>query len=311
MDYRRFLGRTTLEVLPYFGGSRVVSGERRLRVKGSVTAGWWSFQIDGRFASARERAEAPDLSRLPRQLGHWAQGWLFSPAREPRRLFLQPASQPELCTPVSGRSWHDGSLLFDACEFESEVEESVRLALEQRRSLTGIRGVGSGLRMAFAYALTLGIAERRGLVVSPHEIVTQSLVIADQGEAAATRYLEQVQERRDAERERLQGRQPRSRSSGRVRARLEVEAFGERVGRALDAAGAELLRCRAVDEGLLEVSFRFLDERFISLVDQQTLRVFDAGICLSGEDRQLNLESLPSVIREAVNNGELFITRHF
>ena len=60
---------------------------------------------------------------------------------------------------------------------------------------------------------------------------------------------------------------------------------------------------------MLEVTYRFLGERFISIIDEHSLQVIDAGICLSGSDRMVTLESLPSVIREGYENGELNITR--
>jgi hypothetical protein len=84
----------------------------------------------------------------------------------------------------------------------------------------------------------------------------------------------------------------------------------DRVFRALDAAGASLLGQRDLGNGSLEVTFTFSGERFISVVDARTLQVYDAGICLSGEDRLVNLDSLPSVIREAIETSRLVITRH-
>jgi hypothetical protein len=37
--------------------------------------------------------------------------------------------------------------------------------------------------------------------------------------------------------------------------------------------------------------------------------VLDAGICLSGSDRMVTLDSLPSVIKEAIDTDQLNITR--
>jgi hypothetical protein len=62
----------------------------------------------------------------------------------------------------------------------------------------------------------------------------------------------------------------------------------------------------------MEVSWRFLNERFTSIVEGLTLQVLDAGICLGhpAQDRLLTLDSLPAVVREAVNTGRLVILRH-
>jgi hypothetical protein len=78
----------------------------------------------------------------------------------------------------------------------------------------------------------------------------------------------------------------------------------------LDAAGAALLGSRMVRDYGLEVTFRFMGERFISVVDPLSFNVIDAGICLSGADRQVSLDSLPSVIKEAIDTDQLHITRH-
>jgi hypothetical protein len=53
-----------------------------------------------------------------------------------------------------------------------------------------------------------------------------------------------------------------------------------------------------------------MDERFISIVDADSLQVVDAGVCLAGADSKVTLESLPSVIREAIDTDVLVITRH-
>ena len=58
----------------------------------------------------------------------------------------------------------------------------------------------------------------------------------------------------------------------------------------------------------IEVRYDLDGERFVSIVDVDSLQVVDAGICLSGSDRELTLESLPSVIREAMRTGRLNIT---
>lgn len=45
------------------------------------------------------------------------------------------------------------------------------------------------------------------------------------------------------------------------------------------------------------------------MVAADSLNVLDAGICLDGADGALTLESLPGVIREAVETGALVVTR--
>ena len=51
-------------------------------------------------------------------------------------------------------------------------------------------------------------------------------------------------------------------------------------------------------------------KHFSSTVHADTLQVIDAASASQGSDRELTLDSLPSVIREAVRDDILHITRH-
>jgi hypothetical protein len=82
----------------------------------------------------------------------------------------------------------------------------------------------------------------------------------------------------------------------------------DRAATALHVAGAVLRDSRWLSGDLLEVRYDYLDDRFVTVVDGETLRVVDAGICLAGHDDRLTLESLPGVIAEAVRTYRLEIT---
>jgi hypothetical protein len=86
---------------------------------------------------------------------------------------------------------------------------------------------------------------------------------------------------------------------------------------ALKVSGADLIDVRNscnVNEKI--VQYRFRDMRFECVVDRNTLRIIDAGICLTDEstgekgDSYFTLESLPGVIDEAINRNRLVIYRH-
>jgi hypothetical protein len=55
-----------------------------------------------------------------------------------------------------------------------------------------------------------------------------------------------------------------------------------------------------------------MNERFSAIVDAATLQVIDSGICLGHPPRDdlITLESLPSVIKEAVDTHQLVMLRH-
>ena len=84
----------------------------------------------------------------------------------------------------------------------------------------------------------------------------------------------------------------------------------------LAAAGAQLLDWQPSGNGSqATVRFRFLGHRFRSVVQIPSLRVLEAGICLTdahtGErgDSRFTLASLPGVIRQAERQRQLVILR--
>ena len=58
------------------------------------------------------------------------------------------------------------------------------------------------------------------------------------------------------------------------------------------------------------MTYDFLGERFVSLVRADSLQVVDAGVCLAGADGLVTLDSLPSLLREAIDTEQLVVTRH-
>ena len=90
-----------------------------------------------------------------------------------------------------------------------------------------------------------------------------------------------------------------------------TETAEDRADQALEKAGATFESARHLRQHQLEVIFSFMGERFISLVDEDTLQVLDSGICLGHPpaDEQLTLDSLPAVIKEAIDTDRLVILR--
>ncbi|HEU5059206.1 MAG TPA: hypothetical protein VFU21_21885 [Kofleriaceae bacterium] len=305
VDFRSFLAPAEPVVLPYFGGSRVEAADRRLRVAAPVEPGWWRFRVDGRRATALEPADPVDLSDRPAVRGHHAAGWLFASGRDVHRIALPPAEEPAPLARVTGRVWHSGDLLFDTIDFEDEAEEAARRALEDGQGIGEVRGVPPSLRAAFGFALADAIGRALDIPISPREAGGRVQELAAGGRPAAEALLRALAEER-----RRHDAEARARE---VRARVR-ERRGDPVDladAALDAAGARMLSCRRIGGGNLEVRFQLDGERFVSIISGHSLQVLDAGICLSGADRQLTLDSLPSVIREAIETDRLNITRRW
>jgi hypothetical protein len=200
--------------------------------------------------------------------------------------------------PVVARRWPSGELLFEGWDFESGVEDAVRERFERRGNLAEVRGASAALRGAFGYAVLLRVGAEAGVPVRPAEARGRLAVLADHGEPAAREFLGLLH----AEREEVR---PLSRQAV---SRPADERSTVRAADALHAAGAALRACRALAGNQLEVRYDLDGEQFVSIVDARTLQVYDAGICLDGADRELTLESLPSVIREAARTGQLNIT---
>jgi hypothetical protein len=308
-DYKRFLAATpTTAVLPYLGGPFVDAPDRRLKAVGATAPGYWRFEISGRTASAVETADPPDLGDLPAVRGYWVAGYLVGDRAVAHRLSLWPSDEPRRFTPVVARRWAGGALLFDAEDFETGVENDVRAAFDGRAAGLGdLAGVPAALRAAFGYAVMLRMSTTLRIPVRPVQLRWHIGELAAMGDAAAVRILTGSNERREAEPNRVEQWRA-ARTDARLRAASSRERVLDRAVLALHGAGAVLRDIRWLSGDLLEVRFDFLDDRFVTVVDGETLRVVDAGICLAGHDDRLTLESLPGVIAEAVRTFRLEIT---
>lgn len=318
MDYRKFLGKVESAVLPYFGGASVDAPSRRLRVSTPPAPGWWRFDVQGRTATAREPAGPEGLGGLPLIRGHLWGTRLVRAGAVAEPVHLLPEEEPPRFSPVRARRWHDGSLVFEEVEFEGEAEGTARLMLEEGRTLAEVKAVPASLRAAFGYAVLEGTSRALGIRFSPVEVRGQVLSVSEGGRLEAEARLRALVSEREAHVRAVEARllaleaqRQRVEEAARLDARRPRQAQGvTRVERALESAGARLLDTRRLGSERLEVTFGFMGERFISIVEADSLQVVDAGICLAGSDREVNLESLPSVIREAIEDDVLVITRH-
>jgi hypothetical protein len=131
----------------------------------------------------------------------------------------------------------------------------------------------------------------------------------------------EVERRRieEAERRAKEERQRQLREQlgdGALRRAVAQEDFEEAAKAALLVGGGVYLDHRRGRPGEMVVRYRVATRRLECVCDARTLRVVDAGICLtdhrSGEkgDRYFTLESLPAVVQEAINRNKLVVWRH-
>ena len=318
MDYRRFLAGTEPVVLPYFGGTRVDAADRRFRVDATIAPGWWRFQIDRRRAVPLEPASEVELGSLPVMRGHWANGWVVAGGRELGRIALPPDDEPPACSKVVARRWYSGDWLFETIEFEDDAELAARRALEARTALGDVRGVVPSLRAAFGYVLGFAIARELQIEVAMRELTPRVVEIADGGTEVVRAMFEELLAQREHERQeaiRIAALTAHQRRLENVVKTAQVKQRARdpraRADDVLDAAGARLLNCRSVDRGArLDITWELDGTRFMTVVEAETLQVVDPGICLSGAHRVLTLDAMPSVVREAIEEHHLNITRH-
>jgi hypothetical protein len=316
MDYKKFLGKTDELVLPSFGGVTVSAKGRTLRLEEPLEAGWWRFVVKGRQATPQGRAdeEAPDLGGLSVVRGHLVSGVrLVTDEGIVHDVQFPPPDEPELFAPCTARRWHSGELLFDGIEFEEEAEEAARRALEDGETLEAVKGVPASLRAAFAYALVESASAHLQIPVVPLEVRHQILALAHGGRERAEATLRALADRRqEAERARTARANAPADAAAAARVANVLAGWSDRTTRvheALRSAGAQLLRMRGLSNDQSEVTYRFMGSRFLAVVHAQTLNVIDAGVCLDGADSALTLDSLPGVIREAIDTGQLVVTR--
>jgi hypothetical protein len=291
-------------VLPYFGGLSVMTADRRLRVHPRVAAGWWGFEVEGRNATPKEEAEPIDLGNLPSVRGHLVGDWLFTAGTSVERVLLMQ-SEPEMFAVAKARRWYSGDHLLEEIGFDDEPELAARAAwFAGASTLAGTKGIAPSLRAAFGFAVVRREAARMGVEVSPREVILRAHEVAS-GTRTPESIVHELEARRfDISQHRFTAVRRSHASEAATLANAEA-----RVCAALEPTGADVLGVRHMGDRSLEVRFRFEGEHFIAVVDWESLHVYDSGICLSGHDEMLGLDALPAVIREAIDDDALNITR--
>jgi hypothetical protein len=309
LSWKDLLGDTGVVVAPWIGGRTIHRGGRAWTIDGGLPEehGWFRFRTTSRKATCESAAEAePDVlfGRTPGYLV--GDRFVQEAARvdpDPSRI-AQAAPRIHLIEPglerfarvSGGTAFEGGPWIYAGQEMPLGPEAEVALAYEDRRaSVLDVRAVPPALDAAFRMETW-----RR--------------------EEAARRRAELERRRREAEEERA--RQERRKElverlgDGAGRREMARVDFGEAARSALAIGGAEYLdHRRARARGEMVVRFRFLGRRFECTTDE-ALHIVDAGICLTdhetGErgDGYFTLESLPSVIREAEDQGALVVFRH-
>jgi hypothetical protein len=273
MDYTQFLQRQDEMLrLPCFGGKSVCDDTLTYRLRETLQPGWYQFRKSGRYLDVDSPIEPEtDKWKLPRVTGYVMNGRIIGNDFQARLFGLPSDMDLPKFAPVSARKWFDGHILYEEQEFETEVETKVRDAFDEERSIEEIKGVTPALTHTFLLEST-----QRALA-------------------------------REAER---RAREEVERQNRAVELARWQETLEGRISLALSHTGAELVNWRRNGQRQAVVRYRLGGRRFECVIDTESLQIVDAGICLSGADEELNLSSLPSAVREAIQSGQLHVFRN-
>lgn len=304
-----------------WGVRRTPSGQdgRTARVQGDVPhAGWYRVTGFGSQVRARgllsEEESRRVLDALPACTGHHWAGRLVDDQGRVDYLYFAPADEDmDVVAPVVGRFWAPSIVAFDRVDMDDQPEMSVREAVLQGRGIDTIPRVRASLRLAGALALVERAGRAAGVPFVPPEVASHLREVAAGGDEVARRVIAALAAARVAARPALSppalplrlAAQPIPAPPAHHR-----EPWIEVVARSLQRSGATMLSVRRAGSGRLEVVWSFRGGHYSSVLDEQTLNVLDAGVCLAGTDRRFTLDSLPSVIREGEERGLLVVTRH-
>ena len=298
-------------VLPWLGGRDLVDGERAGRIAGAlpVEHAWIRFRLSGREAHVLGPDDPdPDFGEGRPLVRGFLVGHRLLP--DDARVDSDPARFVEQTRPVhlvegglerfarvACASLEGGRLVYLHLELPLGPEDEVLAAwLDRRPTVDHVPGVPPALDLAFRFLTR----ERRR---------------AEERRRRAEEERERERRRREEE-ERLR-EELRSSGSGASRRSLARRDFAAAARQALALSGARLLDTR---EGYRPeervVRYRFRERRWECVVERDTLRVVDAGICLTDEhtgergDDRFTLESLPGVVAESLDRDRLVVYRH-
>jgi len=308
-------------ILPWVGGRQAQWGQRIWKIDGKLPReyGWYEFHNNGsRLILNKAVDPAPEMltvSGMAGAIGTKARsivkGYLVGDRLVPDtvRVDEDPVQLASNWNTVhlvddeldrfariqAGRTHEDGPLIYMGQEMSFGPEMEVTQAYEDKRtSLDDIKGVPPALETAFRFEVW-----RR-----EEEVKYRAELVRKRREEEERRRLE---ERRAAIAEQI----------GTAEGRREMVPvdFGEAATAALQLSNAEYLDHQAMRNGEYKVNYRYMNRRFQCVCDSR-MRIVDSGICLTDHatginyDNVLSLESLPLVVKEAIDRGKLVVYRH-
>jgi len=299
-------------VLPWLGGQRVYSKDRAYTVMGPLPPeyGWYTFYVSG---GRKAKVDGPaDLD--PDYVGQRAlRGYLIGDRFVPDTARVDPdpsklvdQTRPTFCIePGLSRFARavvvedtGGRLVYMSQEFPQGPEPLVEDAYFDRKdSVDDVPEVTPPLDLAFQFCTWQRSEEER---------------------REAERIAREAEVQRQVEEQERMGKLMRDAGTAVGRRELAKHDFRAAAKEALRVSNSELLDVRqSANRDEMVVQYRFRRRRLECVVHRETLRVIDAGVCLTDHgdgdkkyDDYFTLESLPGVIGWVMDNDHLVVWRH-
>lgn len=294
-------------VLPWIG-ENVYSLNRKFQIdKKPREYGWYRFEISGnRKAKLIDSAEIPDDFEINRNVktGYIVGDRFISddacvdpdPSKfinQTRNLWLIENGLERFSRALVIE--YNNELIYIRQEFPLGPEDDVRIAFQDKGSIDNIKDITPALDLAFQWeARERELYEKR---------------------IAEIEKLRRVEEE-NMRREELVKNAMKNSSTAVGRRELAKVDFRQAAKKALEMTNSELLDVRRYNDHEMVVQYRFRNRRFECVVEKNTMRVIDSGICLTDDytgekgDSYFMLESLPSVVGQAIDQGVLVVYRH-
>jgi hypothetical protein len=301
-------GETT--TLPWTGGGSLHSDTRTFKVgRRPREHGWYQFKIEGNTATSPTPAEP-----VPTLLRTAVAGYLVGDrivlddaridpdpgkiVEHSEKVYVLPEELDRFSRVRAGRVYPEGPLIFIEQEFPLGPEDDVLNAyLDEKEEVHSIPGVVPALDAAFRMeSFQRAEAERRRQELARQRAEEEARLAKEKRRAEL---LEQL-------------------GDGAGRRAMAQENFHDAAKAALTVGGAQYLDHRRHGDrnrGEWLVTYR-VDGQRLACVCNTNLQIIDAGVCLVDHDTDekgdtyFTLESLPSVIRQAIREGKLVVWRH-
>lgn len=297
--------------LPWLGGRTLHSLDRVWSLTGPLPPehGWYQFQIGARRALyVREDVEPQPALMIDQTVGYLvgdhvvpddtgrANVNLTQLTKLYERVHLLDPGIDRFARVRAGRIAEGCPLIFISQEFPLGPEDEVlERLLDGDRYCGDVKGVTPALDAAFRL-----------------ELWHRDEVEYQRKKAEAQRAAEEAQRQLEARREQLR----ESLGDAALRRELALVDFPAAATAALAVGGAQMLDHRkGTRAGEWIVKYRLSGQRFECVCDTH-MRIIDSGICLTDErtgekgDTFFTLESLPSVVQQAIDEDILVVYRH-